>query len=142
LDEGFKKLPWGKAELRRQGEDLALIGIGVEVAVCEAAAETLAQEGVQAAVVNARFVKPLDEDLICELAGKCGRVITVEENEASGGFGSAVLEALSRRGLYGVKTRCIAVQDTFVEHGPQAQLRHNYGLDAEAVVKAALEMMG
>jgi 1-deoxy-D-xylulose-5-phosphate synthase len=141
LDGAFKKLPWGKAELRRQGEDIALIGIGRDVAVCEAAAEILAQRGVEAAVVNARFTKPLDEKLICELAEKCGRLVTVEENEAAGGFGSAVLEALSRRGLFGVKTRCIAVQDTFVEHGPQAQLRHDYGLDAEAVVQAALELL-
>jgi len=141
LDENFKTLAWGKAELRRAGNDIALIGIGADVAVCEAAAEILAGRGVDAAVVNARFTKPLDEDLICGLAEKCGKVITVEENEAAGGFGSAVLEAFSRRGITGVKTRCLAVQDTFVEHGTQAQLRHDYGLDAEAVVQAALKML-
>lgn len=141
LEGDLKKLPWGKGELRRPGQDIALIGIGVEVAVCEAAAVILAEHGVDAAVVNARFVKPLDTELICGLAEQCGKVVTVEENVAAGGFGSAVLEALSSRGLYGVKTRCIAVQDTFVEHGSQSQLRHDYGLDAEAVVQAATELM-
>ncbi len=141
MDEKLKKLAWGKAELRRPGKDIALLGIGVEVAVCQAAAEALAEQGIDAAVVNARFVKPLDEDIICALAKKCGKLVTVEENEAAGGFGSAVLEALSRRGVYGVKTRCIAVQDSFVEHGSQAQLRHDYGLDVEAVVKAAMALL-
>jgi 1-deoxy-D-xylulose-5-phosphate synthase len=140
-DSEIKKLPWGKGELRRPGKDVALIGIGVEVAACEAAADELAQRGVDAAVVNARFVKPLDADLICGLAEECGRVVMVEENVAAGGFGSAVLEALSSRDLHEVKTRCIAVHDTFVEHGSQAQLRHDYGLDAEAVVKAVMELM-
>jgi 1-deoxy-D-xylulose-5-phosphate synthase len=141
VDDKLKKLPWGKAELRRSGKDIALVGVGVGVAVCDAAARELAERGVEAAVVNARFIKPLDEELICDLAKTCGRLLTVEENEAAGGFGSAVLEALSRRRAYGVKTRCIAVQDTFVEHGTQAQLRHEYGLDSEAVLKAAMELM-
>ncbi len=142
LDDKLKKLPWGKGELRRPGKDIVLIGIGADVAPCQAAAQLLEERGVDAAVVNARFIKPLDEELICGLARECGRVVTVEENVASGGFGSAVLEALSRRGLTGIKTRCIAVQDTFVEHGSQAQLRHDYGLDSEAVVQAAMELMG
>jgi 1-deoxy-D-xylulose-5-phosphate synthase len=141
MEGDLKKLAWGKGEVRRKGKDVALIGIGVEVAACEAAAEELAQRGVDAAVINARFVKPLDADLICKVAGECGRLVTVEENVAAGGFGSAVLEAMSSRGVHKVKTRCIAVQDTFVEHGSQAQLRHDYGLDSEAVVNAAMELM-
>ncbi len=141
LSAPLRKLAWGKAQQRRQGQDLVLVGVGVGVAACEAAAEALAGQGVQAAVVNARFVKPLDEELICGLARKCGRLVTVEENVAAGGFGSAVLEALARRGLSGVRTHCIAVQDTFVEHGSQAQLRRAYGLDAEAVVQAARELL-
>jgi 1-deoxy-D-xylulose-5-phosphate synthase len=140
-DEPLRILPWGKGELRRPGNDVALIGIGVGVEACVQAAETLAQEGVEAAVVNARFVKPLDEELICEVAHACGRLVTVEENEANGGFGSAVLELLAQRGITGVKVRVVALNDTFVEHGSQAQLRHLYGVDAQAVAEAARRLL-
>ena len=117
--------------------------MGVEAASQGSGGQELAGEGRRtAAVVNARFVKPLDEELICDLAQKCGRVVTVEENVAAGGFGSAVLECLSRHGLYAVKTKLVAVGDTFVEHGSQDILRHKYAVDAEAVEKAALSLMG
>jgi len=141
LEGPLQNLPWGKAELRRQGKDIVLAGVGAGVNVCQQAAEALAQRGVEAAVINTRFVKPLDEELICGAAGECGRLVTVEENVAEGGFGSAVLEALARRSRTGVRTRCIAVQNTFVEHGSQAELRKVHGLDAEAVAAAALELM-
>ncbi|MBU4382984.1 MAG: 1-deoxy-D-xylulose-5-phosphate synthase [Proteobacteria bacterium] len=140
-DEPLHALPWGKGELRRQGKDVVLIGIGVGVGAAMQAAQALAQEGVDAAVVNARFAKPLDEDLICDLAQSCGRVVTVEENEANGGFGSAVLELLAKRGLYGIKVKVVALDNTFVEHGSQAQLRHIYGVDAEAVAAAARQLL-
>ena len=134
-------LEWGKAELRREGADVLIAAVGVGVGAATSAAERLAEKGVKAAVLNARFVKPLDEEAICELAGKCGRVVTVEENVAAGGFGSAVLECLSRRGLHSVKTKLVGVADTFVEHGSQAILRHKYGVDAEAVEQAVLDLM-
>lgn len=141
LEGGMKELPWGKAELRRPGGDILLAGVGVGVQAAAATAERLAGEGVEAAVVNARFIKPLDEELICSLAEKCGRLVTVEENMAAGGFGSAVLEALARRGVTGVALRQVAVPDCFVEHGSQAQLRAKYGVDAEAVYNAAKDLL-
>ncbi|MBU1275071.1 MAG: 1-deoxy-D-xylulose-5-phosphate synthase [Proteobacteria bacterium] len=142
LDGPLHTLPWGKGELRRPGKDVAIIGIGVGVAVASRAAQELAAQGIDAAVVNARFAKPLDEELICDLAQGCGRVVTVEENEAAGGFGSAVLELLARRGLFGIKVKVVALADTFVEHGSQAELRRLYGVDASAVAAAARELMG
>ena len=135
-------LPWGRAQQRREGKDLLLIGVGVGVIAAEEAAAHLAAEGVEAAVVNARFVKPLDEELICELAAACGRVVTVEENEAAGGFGSAVLELLARRGLSGVRVKVVALKDTFVEHGTQVELRRIYEVDCLAVEQAAHELLG
>jgi len=141
LEGSPRLLPWGKAELRRRGDDLLLLGIGVGVQAAEQAAERLADDGVSAAVINARFVKPLDEQLILAWARRCGRVVTVEENVAAGGFGSAVLECFSRAGLFGIKTRLVAVADTFIEHGSQAQLRALHGLDAAAVVKAARDLL-
>ncbi len=137
-----KVLPWGRAQQRREGKDLLLIGVGVGVIAAEEAAQHLALEGVEAAVVNARFVKPLDEELICELAASCGRVVTVEENEAAGGFGSAVLELLARRGLSGVRVKLVALKDTFVEHGTQRELRRIYEVDCLAVEQAAHELLG
>jgi len=92
-------------------------------------------------VVNCRFVKPLDVDLICSLATKIPRVITVEENVRHGGFGSAVLEALSDEGVTRVLVERIGVADTFVEHGTQPMLRSLHGLDAPAIIKAAERLM-
>ena len=137
-----RPLPWGKAQVRREGKDVVLLGVGVGVAQAEEAAEHLCLEGVEATVVNARFVKPLDEELICELAASCGRLVTVEENEAAGGFGSAVLELLARRGLSGVRVKVVAVSDVFVEHGTQKELRRLYEVDCQAVVKAVHELLG
>ncbi len=97
-------LPWGKGELRRPGKDLALIGIGVGVAAASQAADELAAQGIEAAVVNARFAKPLDEELICRMARDCGRMVTVEENEACGGFGSAVLSCWPVRASTGSRS--------------------------------------
>jgi 1-deoxy-D-xylulose-5-phosphate synthase len=84
-------------------------------------------------VVNARFVKPLDEDLILRLARKASRVVTVEEHALHGGFGSAVLECLERARLSGIKTLRIGLPDRFIEHGSQAILRRKYGLDADGI---------
>ncbi|MCF8032642.1 MAG: 1-deoxy-D-xylulose-5-phosphate synthase [Desulfarculaceae bacterium] len=137
----IKALPWGKGELTRQGRDLAIVAIGVGVGAAEEAAEQLALEGIEATVMNARFVKPLDAELICELAATHGKVVTVEENEAAGGFGSAVLELLARRGMAGVRVKVVALKDTFVEHGTQTELRSLYEVDCKAVAAAARELL-
>jgi 1-deoxy-D-xylulose-5-phosphate synthase len=134
-------LEWGKGQVLREGGDVALIAIGVGVQAALAAAEELAGQGMEATVVNARFAKPLDEDLICQLAAKCQRVVTVEENVAAGGFGSAVLECLARRDVRGVAVRVVAVADVFVEHGSQQELRALYGVDQAAVARAAQELL-
>jgi 1-deoxy-D-xylulose-5-phosphate synthase len=140
-DSPFQNLEWGRAQLRREGQDVLLVGIGVGVFQAEEAARRLAQKGVSAAVVNARFVKPLDGEMICDLAAGCKKLVTVEENVAMGGFGAAVLEALSQKGLTGVKTKIIGVKDIFMEHGSQAKLRAKYEVDADAVEKAALALI-
>ncbi len=135
-----RPLAWGQAQVRRQGDDIALIGLGAGVAQAETAAEQLAADGVQATVINARFVKPLDSETILGAIERCGRVVTVEENMAAGGFGSAVLEAMARQGI-SARVKVVAVDDTFVEHGTQAQLRAAYGVDHQAVLAAARELL-
>jgi 1-deoxy-D-xylulose-5-phosphate synthase len=127
----------GKAELLEQGDDAAILAIGRGVPEALKAAQQLAARGIRAAVVNCRFVKPLDQELIIDLARRVPRVVTVEENVLQGGFGSAVLELLSDEGLAPVAVERIGVPDRFVEHGPVQLLRAKYGLDAAAIVKAA-----
>ncbi|MFZ2088280.1 MAG: 1-deoxy-D-xylulose-5-phosphate synthase [Desulfobaccales bacterium] len=136
----LRRIPIGKAEVVREGEDLLILALGASVYPALEAAEELEESGFQATVVNARFVKPLDEQLILTLAARRGRVLTVEENMGQGGFGSAVLELLSDRGLL-VPVKRLAIPDTFVEHGSPAILREKYGLDAQGILKSALELL-
>jgi 1-deoxy-D-xylulose-5-phosphate synthase len=126
----------GKAELILSGDDIAVIAAGNTVGPALKAAEMLRGEGIRASVVNARFIKPLDEELIISLAERTRRMVTVEENVLAGGFGSGILECLSRAGVNEVHVRRIGITDEFVEHGSQAILRKKYGLDEEGVYKA------
>ena len=105
------------------------------------AAEKLERDGVGAAVINARFVKPLDRELILSWARKVGNVITVEENVLQGGFGSAVLEMFQEESFFPKALTRLGVPDTFIPHGSQAALRSFYGIDAEAIENAAQRMI-
>jgi 1-deoxy-D-xylulose-5-phosphate synthase len=125
----------GRAEALRAGDAAAVIAVGAMVAPALSAAELLARRGIEVAVVNARFIKPLDEDLLCELAERCGRLVTVEENAVSGGFGSAVQEMLQRRGLV-VPVLSLGVPDRFIEHGRREQLLAEIGLDPDGLAGA------
>jgi len=129
-------LPLGKGRLEREGKDAVIVAIGNRVYPSLQAAEKLAADGLDTAVINARFVKPLDEELILAWAKKTGHAITVEENAGAGGFGSAVLELLVEKGLHGIKVRSVALPDRFIEHGSQADLRHRVGIDTEGIVAA------
>ncbi len=141
LDKDFRALPYGRAELVREGDDLLILAVGTTVAPSLEAAEMLSKKGVSACVVNVRFVKPLDEEMILSLAEKTGRVVTVEENALAGGFGSAVLELLEKAGHNRVYLRRIGIPDEFVEHGTQKELRKKYGLDAEGIAGQCLEFL-
>lgn len=129
-------LPVGKGEVLREGRDAAVIAIGSTVHPSLEAAELLAGEGLDVAVVNARFVKPLDEELICEMAVICRRIVTVEENVLMGGFGSAVTELLADRGLHEVRVIRLGVDDRFVEHASQEELRRLFGINHEGIAAA------
>ena len=141
MDPMPQALPLGKGELLREGTDIALVAIGVTVHQAVTAAERLAQEGVSAAVINARFVKPLDGDLIAAVAREVKCLLTVEESTAMGGFGSAVLELLSSQGIVGVRTKCLGLPDWYIEQGPQDLLREKYGLTADGIHRQAKELV-
>ena len=130
-------LPWGRSKVAREGRDLLILAAGTVVNHALQAAEKLASQGINAAVINARFVKPLDEDLISTWACKCGRVITVEENVLAGGFGSGVLELLEEKGLF-IPVRRLGINDQFVEHGSRSQMLSHFNLDGNGIYREAL----
>lgn len=140
LDETPGPLPIGKGELLREGSDVLLLPLGNRVSAALAAAEGLIKLGVSAAVINPRWVKPLDVELIAEQAQRCGRVVTVEDHARHGGFGSAVLEMLAEQHLRPA-ARVLGYPDRFIEHGPQATLWKNGSIDTPAIIAAALELM-
>jgi 1-deoxy-D-xylulose-5-phosphate synthase len=123
-------LPLGKAEILRRGGSGTVWAAGVTVPPTLEAAERLARDGIELTVVNARFVKPLDRELLASQLADGGRVATVEEHALAGGFGSAVLEAIAEMGLEGIETLCLGIPDRFVPHGSQQTLLHSLGLDA------------
>ncbi|WP_026840835.1 1-deoxy-D-xylulose-5-phosphate synthase [Citrifermentans bremense] len=133
LDQELQELPIGKGELLIDGGDLTIVAIGSTVHPALEAAAQLRQKGIFAAVVNARFIKPIDSELILAEAKKTGCLVTVEENALLGGFGSAVLELLSDAGLNAVRIKRIGIPDRFIEQGTQAQLRADLGLDAAGI---------
>jgi len=105
------------------------------------AAKRLSKEGFNIKVINARFVKPLDEELILNTAATVKKIITVEENVLQGGFGSAVLELLAEKNITGVWVKRLGLPDEFVHHASQAQQRQNYALNEEGIIRAMREMI-
>ncbi len=129
----------GRMRVARTGSDVALLAVGKMVAVAEQAADKLMQRGVSATVVDARFVKPLDPD-IAELVSRHRAAVSIEDGTATGGFGSAVAELLAAEAVM-VPLRRLGLPDRFLEHGAQATLLHQYGLDADALAATTLELI-
>ena len=142
MDLDIKPLPIGKGEIMTEGEDILIFAIGKSVCDALEAQKRLNNEGISVQVVNCRFVKPLDADLIVSLAQKIPRIITAEENVLHAGFGSAVLECLMDAGVTGIQVKRIGIPDTFVEHGKSELLRAKFGIDPDAIVKAARTLAG
>jgi 1-deoxy-D-xylulose-5-phosphate synthase len=145
LDATPAPLELGKGRVVHDGgthPDVVVACAGTTVAAGQGAADALAREGVAVTVIDARFVKPLDEELLCRLARTTCRVVTVEEAALAGGFGSACLEALERHGLLsGIEVRRLGIPDRFITHGDAASQRAQLGFDATAVASAARELL-
>ncbi len=133
LDTEFHTIPIGTGEILRRGNDVVVLAIGATVAPALEAAEKLASSGIESTVVNARFAKPLDRELLTDLAGRIKKFVTVEENIISGGFGNAVSNFLQESGFNDIRVKNLGLPDEFIEHGSQAFLRSKYGLDAEGI---------
>jgi len=133
MDEEFRLIEIGKGEILQDGKDGAILALGTMVYPCMKAAERLASEGISVSVVNARFVKPLDEDLIVCLANEKPYLFTVEEAALMGGFGSAVMELLEERNFETNRVLRIGIPDKLIPHGSPNLLHAKYGIDADGI---------
>ena len=141
MDRELRTLEMGKGEILLEGDDVLILAIGSTVYPSVEAAQGLLKGGIGASVINCRFLKPLDGELICTMAEKVGKVLTVEENVLDGGFGSAVLELFQENGLSWANVKRMGIPDRFVEHGSQEALRGMYGINTEGIAKGARELI-
>ncbi len=139
LDQNLHQIPLGKGRVLRTGQDITILAIGNMVQAAATAATQLTNLGITATVIDARFLKPLDEELILHWVEKTGHVVVVEEHVKSCGFGSAVLELLAEKEIE-AKVKLIAIPDVFVKHGKQEILRDKFGLNAENIKDTALQL--
>lgn len=135
ISEDFRLLPWGKGEVLAKGDNLAILAVGSMVYPALTVKKILEYKGIRCTVVNGRFIKPLDQELIVELAQTHPCLVTMEENVIAGGFGSGVLELLTNSGINGVKVLNIGVPDQFVTHGKVDILKEAIGLTPEKIAE-------
>ena len=141
MDQILEPLPPGVGELLREGKDGAILAVGTMVQPALQAAAALALEGVELSVMNVRFVKPLDRNLILSLAAT-RFLVTLEDNVLQGGFGTSILELLEEGGVDGVRVIRLGYPDRFIEQGEQAELKASYGLDAAGIARSVREARG
>ncbi|MFD1176259.1 1-deoxy-D-xylulose-5-phosphate synthase [Paenibacillus puldeungensis] len=135
LDEELVSIPIGSWELVREGDTVTIIAVGPMVQVAEEAAEMLKRDGVSVAVVNARFLKPLDEDMLLKLANGASKIIVLEEASQAGSLGSAVLEFYAAHDINGLNISLMGIPDRFIEHGSIKDQLMEVGLTADEVVR-------
>jgi 1-deoxy-D-xylulose-5-phosphate synthase len=131
-----RPVEFGKAEVVREGDAGAILCCGALLSECLAAAEAMAEEGIELTVVNARFLKPLDTETILPLVADSPFVVTVEEAALAGGFGSAMLEAAADAGIPIVHVTRLGIPDRYIEHGEREELLADLGLDAKGIAAA------
>jgi len=132
----------GRWEKVMDGKDVAIVALGAMVARAVSAAALLMNEGIEAAVINARFIKPLDTKALAELAADFDKMVTVEENALAGGFGSSVLEFLSDKGVKDMEISRMGLPDRFIEHGSRDEVLESLGLSVEGIAESIRDIMG
>ncbi len=139
----FHRIETGKAELLREGRDVAIFALGSMVSIAVKAADLLSSGGIEATVVNARFVKPIDKEMIENVTKRVKKIVTLEEGVVSGGFGSAILEFLERENIKNISLERIGLPDHFITHGKREQLLKEYHLTADEICETIKrEMFG
>ncbi|MDD4924456.1 MAG: 1-deoxy-D-xylulose-5-phosphate synthase [Dehalococcoidales bacterium] len=141
MDNAFKIIPLGMAEVLKYGNDVAIMAVGASVPYAIQAAGELSLKGIEATVINGRFVKPLDSGILLDTARRIKHIVTVEENVLSGGFGSSVLSLLQEAGLSDIRVKTIGIPDKYVEHGTPSILREKYGLDSGGIVRETIALL-
>lgn len=141
IDKEMSPIPIGTWEIVRSGDSAAVLAIGPMVQVAEEAAEQLRKEGIRLRVINARFIKPLDSEMLAQLAKERLPIIALEESSAIGGLGSAVLEWYAEHRIFDMRVKPVGVPDCFVEHGSVKEQRNEVGLTPERVVKEVHAML-
>jgi 1-deoxy-D-xylulose-5-phosphate synthase len=141
MDEGLSAIPIGTWEVLRDGNDLALLSYGPMLETVLDAAEQLKKEGISAKVINARFIKPMDEKMLMELAEKQIPILTVEESALIGGFGSGVLEFYHGQGFQDLSLSCMGIPDRFIEHGSVNKLLEEMGLTSKDIALRAKTLL-
>ncbi|HAR94851.1 MAG TPA: hypothetical protein DCR97_02655 [Deltaproteobacteria bacterium] len=134
IDSSFQEIPFGKWEVLKEGSDITLMACGPLVYTALTAASNLEKAGISCSVVNGRFIKPMDREVIVNLSSLSRRVLTLEENSIIGGFGSGILEVLSEEGVI-AEVKRLGMSDRFLRHGSQSALRAELGLDVEGIEK-------
>jgi 1-deoxy-D-xylulose-5-phosphate synthase len=138
LKEGFDRIKVGKSERLSEGKDAAILAVGSMVDFMQQAGEMLKENNINCELINMRFVKPLDTDMIDDISSRHSKIVTLEENNLPGGFGSAIVEYLSEQNLKNDVLR-IGLPDKFVDHGTQAELHNAIGIDPKGIVKRVKE---
>jgi 1-deoxy-D-xylulose-5-phosphate synthase len=133
IEPGFSKIEIGKAEKLTEGEDIAILAVGSMVNYAEKAVAMLKENGISGELINMRFIKPLDMQLLDEIALKHEKIVTIEENNLPGGFGSAVLEYFNDKNYKNDILR-IGIPDKFIDHGTQSELHKQISIDPAGIV--------
>ncbi len=141
MKPGFDLLPIGKGEILRNGADVGILAIGAMVDCSLKAADILASQGIQSSVVNMRFVKPIDGELLSAITKGCKTIVTVEDNTVVGGFGSAVAEHLAAAHIDGVRLKIHGIPDRFIDHGSPLELQEELRMDPRGIAAVVTEFM-
>jgi 1-deoxy-D-xylulose-5-phosphate synthase len=141
IDKELRPLSIGTWEILREGEAIAVLAVGPMVQIAEEAADLLQPQGILLQVINARFIKPLDEAMLLKLAKERTHLITMEETAQLGGFGSAVQEFYAQKEIYGMQIKSLGIPDYFVEHGSIKEQRAEVGLSVDNLIQQVKTMM-
>ena len=134
VKDGFAEIPIGKAERLVNGQDVALLAVGNMVEYAKKSSDKLLAEGIRCEIINMRFIKPLDVDILNDIVTRFEKIVTLEESTIVGGFGTGVLEYLAERNLKNDILR-IGLPDKFIDHGTQEELHKQIGIDPDGIVE-------